>query len=133
MFLFVLIIELKTMQCKTKNSGKNYRFQNPLHQNYKHSKVLEMVLNDVLAPEHIHSVIVFTERSEFKTVMPENVCRGKSWLNYIKGFNQEVISPMKQKRVHYRIEKEVLEPSWKTDRQHVEYLKQKKLEKDSVS
>ncbi len=40
---------------------------------------------------------------------------------------------MKQKRVRYRIEKEVLEPSWKTDRQHVEYLKQKKLEKDSVS
>lgn len=57
-----------------------------------------MVLNDVLAPEHLHSVIVFTERSEFKTIMPENVCRGKSWLNYIKGFNQEVISPMKQKK-----------------------------------
>lgn len=94
-----------------KNSGyrkfikKSYKFQNPLHQNYKHSKVLEMVLNDVLALEHIHSVIVFTARSEFKTVMPENVCRGKFWLNYIKGFNQEVISPMKQKRVRYRIEK----------------------------
>lgn len=91
-----------------------------------------MVLNDVLAPEHLHSAIVFTARSEFKTVMPENVCHGKSWLNYIKGFNQEVVSPMKQKRVRYRLE-EVLEPSWKTDRQHVEYLKQKKLEKVSVS
>lgn len=112
---------------------KNISFKNPLHQNYKYSKALEMVLNDVLVPEYIHSVIVFTARSEFKAVMPENVCRGKSWLNYIKGFNQEVISPMKQKRVRYRIEKEVLEPSWKTDRQHVEYLKQKKLEKDSVS
>ncbi len=91
-----------------------------------------MVLNDVLAPEHLHSVIVFTARSEFKIVMPENVCRGKSWLNYIKGFNQEVMSPMK-KIIRYRIEKEVLELSWKTDRQHAEYLKQKKLEKDSVS
>ncbi|MGL5402841.1 MAG: nuclease-related domain-containing protein, partial [Acinetobacter sp.] len=29
------------------------------------------------------------------------------------------------KRIHYRIEKEILESSWKTDRQHVEYLKQK--------
>ncbi|WDZ51929.1 nuclease-related domain-containing protein [Acinetobacter vivianii] len=112
---------------------KSYKFQNPLHQNYKHTKVLETVLNDVVAPEYIHSVIVFTARSEFKTEMPENVCRGKSWLNYIKGFNQEVISPMKQKRIRYRIEKEVLEPSWKTDRQHVEHLKQKKLEKESVS
>lgn len=122
-----------------KNSGrrkfikKSYKFQNPLHQNYKHTKVLETVLNDVVAPEYIHSVIVFTARSEFKTEMPENVCRGKSWLNYIKGFNQEVISLMKQKRIRYRIEKEVLEPFWKTDRQHVEHLKQKKLEKESFS
>ena len=37
------------------------------------------------------------------------------------------------KRIRYRIEKEVLEPSWKTDRQHVEHLKQKNLEKESVS
>ncbi|EOR05708.1 nuclease-related domain-containing protein [Acinetobacter genomosp. 15BJ] len=111
---------------------KSYKFQNPLHQNYKHSKVLEMVLNDVLDPQYLHSVIVFTPRSEFKTEMPENVFRGKAWLKYVKSFNEEVISPMKQKRIRYRIEKEVLEPSWKTDRQHVEYLKQKKLEKESI-
>ena len=112
---------------------KSYKFQNPLHQNYKHSKVLEMVLNDVLDPQYLHSVIVFTPRSEFKTEMPANVFRGKAWLKYVKSFNDEVISPMKQKRIRYRIEKEVLEPSWKTDRQHVEYLKQKKLEKEKLS
>ncbi|OBY73735.1 MULTISPECIES: nuclease-related domain-containing protein [Acinetobacter] len=111
---------------------KSYKFQNPLHQNYKHSKVLEIVLNDVLDPQYLHSVIVFTPRSEFKTEMPENVFRGKTWLKYVKSFNEEVISPMKQKRIRSRIEKEVLEPSWKTDRQHVEYLKQKKLEKESI-
>ncbi|ENV09335.1 hypothetical protein F966_01992 [Acinetobacter higginsii] len=112
---------------------KSYKFQNPLHQNYKHSKVLEMVLNDVLDPQYLHSVIVFTPRSEFKTEMPENVFRGKAWLKYVKSFNEEVISPMKQKSIRYRIEKEVLEQSWKIDRQHVEYLKQKKLEKEKLS
>lgn len=111
---------------------KSYKFQNPLHQNYKHSKVLEMVLNDVLEPRYLHSVIVFTSRSEFKTEMPENVFQGKTWVKYVKSFNEEVISPMKQKRIRYRIEKEVLESSWKTDRQHVEYLKQKTLEKESI-
>lgn len=104
---------------------KSYKFQNPLHQNYKHMKVLEMILSDILEPKYLHSVIVFTPRSEFKTEMPENVFRGKAWINYVKSFNEEVISSMKQKRIHYRIEKEILESSWKTDRQHVEYLKQK--------
>ena len=104
---------------------KSFKFQNPLHQNYKHMKVLEMILSDILEPKYLHSVIVFTPRSEFKTEMPENVFRGKAWINYVKSFNEEVISSMKQKRIHYRIEKEILESSWKTDRQHVEYLKQK--------
>jgi hypothetical protein len=29
--------------------------------------------------------------------MPENVFRGKAWINYVKSFNEEVISSMKQK------------------------------------
>ena len=80
---------------------KSYKFQNPLHQNYKHMKVLEMILSDILEPKYLHSVIVFTPRSEFKTEMPENVFRGKAWINYVKSFNEEVISSMKQKRIHY--------------------------------
>ena len=35
-------------------------------------------------------------------------------------------------RIKYRIEKEVLEPSWKTNRLHVEHLKQKEIEKKST-
>lgn len=125
--------DVRQKQWTQKIYKKSYKFQNPLRQNYKHSKVLEMVLNDVLDPQYLHSVIVFTPRSDFKTEMPENVFRGKAWLKYVESFNEEVISPMKQKRIRYRIEKEVLEQSWKTDRQHVEYLKQKKLEKEKLS
>ncbi|WP_277560367.1 nuclease-related domain-containing protein [Acinetobacter beijerinckii] len=111
---------------------KSYKFQNPLHQNYKHIKVLEMVLSDVVDPQYLHSIVVFTARSEFKTDMPENVFRGKAWIEYVKRFDQQVISPMKLKRIKYRIEKEVLEPSWKTNRLHVEHLKQKEIEKKST-
>ena len=102
---------------------KSFKFQNPLHQNYKHQKVLEAVLADILDSALIHSVVVFMPDCEFKTQMPQNVFRGAAWTDYIKSFADPVIPPMKLKRIQLRIEKEVLEKSWKTNRQHVENLK----------
>ncbi|RZJ23042.1 MAG: NERD domain-containing protein [Acinetobacter sp.] len=104
----------------------SYKFQNPLHQNYKHMKVLEDVLSDIVEPEYLHSVIVFMPESEFKTAMPSNVFRGAAWTDYVKGFQDEVIPAMKLKRIKLRIEKEVLEKSWKTNQMHVENLRQRK-------
>lgn len=105
---------------------KSYKFQNPLHQNYKHQKVLEQVLADIIAPEYLHSIVVFMPDCEFKTDMPVNVFRGAAWVDYVKNFKEEVIPAMKLKRIQLRIEKEVLEKSWKTNRIHVENLKQRK-------
>lgn len=104
----------------------SYKFQNPLHQNYKHQKVLEQVLADIIAPEYLHSIVVFMPDCEFKTDMPVNVFRGAAWVDYVKNFKEEVIPAMKLKRIQLRIEKEVLEKSWKTNRIHVENLKQRK-------
>ena len=47
------------------------KFQNPLRQNYKHTKTLESLLG--LTDKQIYSVIVFIGDSTFKTDMPENV------------------------------------------------------------
>ena len=105
---------------------KSYKFQNPLHQNYKHQKVLEQVLADIITPEYLHSIVVFMPDCEFKTDMPVNVFRGAAWVDYVKKFKAEVIPAMKLKRIQLRIEKEVLEKSWKTNRIHVENLKQRK-------
>ena len=102
---------------------KSFKFQNPLHQNYKHQKVLEAILADIVDPALIHSVVVFMPDCEFKTQMPPNVFRGAAWTDYIKSFADPVIPPMKLKRIQLRIEKEVLDKSWKTNRQHVENLK----------
>jgi restriction system protein len=51
--------------------GKKYRFQNPLRQNYRHTKALA----EFLGIEHskIHSVVLFWSECEFKTPMPLNV------------------------------------------------------------
>ncbi|NHB59398.1 NERD domain-containing protein [Acinetobacter sp. 194] len=104
---------------------KSYKFQNPLHQNYKHSKVLEQILSDVVEAEYLHSIIVFMPDCEFKTQMPANVFRGAAWVDYVKTFQEPVISSIKLKRIQFRIEKEILEKSWKTNRQHVQNLKEK--------
>ncbi|MEG0482347.1 MAG: nuclease-related domain-containing protein [Acinetobacter sp.] len=108
---------------------KSYKFQNPLHQNYKHQKVLEEILADIVDPTLIHSVIVFMPDCEFKTQMPENVFRGAGWTDYVKNFKESVIPPMKLRRIQLRIEKEILEKSWKTNRQHVQNLKEKHIER----
>ena len=44
------------------------KFQNPLHQNYKHVKTLEALLDTPSAANH--SLVVFVGDSTFKTDMP---------------------------------------------------------------
>ena len=107
---------------------KSYKFQNPLHQNFKHEKVLAEILADIVEADLIHSVVVFMPDCEFKTEMPKNVFRGAGWTDYVKKFKQEVIPSTKLKRIQLRIEKEILEKSWKTNRQHVQNLKHRHSE-----
>lgn len=106
---------------------KSYQFQNPLHQNYKHEKVLAKVLADIIDPILIHSVVVFMPDCEFKTEMPKNVFQGAVWTDYVKAFKDETISSTKLKQIQLHIEKEILEKSWKTNRQHVQNLKNKSV------
>ena len=103
---------------------QSYKFQNPLHQNYKHQKVLQQILNDIVEPDLIHSIVVFMPDCEFKTAMPDNVFRGARWTDYVKTFQQPCISAMKIKRIQRRLEQEVLEKSLKTQRQHVNNVRQ---------
>jgi len=59
-----------------------FRFQNPLHQNYKHTKAVESFLG--LPTTSIHSVVVFVGRSEFRTYLPPNVTDLAGLIPYIK-------------------------------------------------
>lgn len=55
--------------------GKKFRFQNPLHQNYRHTKALEAFLG--LPPGHFHSIVCFIgETCQLKTELPANVVCG---------------------------------------------------------
>ena len=70
--------------------GKKYPFQNPLHQNYRHTQCLSTYLS--LDHALFHSVVFFIGDCTFKTDVPRNVLdRGLS--AYIRSFQRPVLTP----------------------------------------
>ena len=96
------------------------KFQNPLHQNYKHTKTLQALLE--LSDTQLFSVVVFVGDSTFKTDMPENVTYGKGYIRYIKSKNSPVLSDIQIKEVTEKIRAGRLTPSFKTNRDHVKHV-----------
>lgn len=105
------------------------KFQNPLHQNYKHTKVLESLLG--LNENQIFSVVVFVGDSTFKTEMPENVTYGKAYIRFIKSKQQPVLAEAEVEDITSKIETGRLTPSFKTNREHVKHVKTIVAEKES--
>ena len=101
-----------------KYSGK---FQNPLHQNYKHLKTLETMLG--VSQETLFSVIVFIGDSQFKTKMPENVTYARGSINYIKSKQKELLSEAQVMSIIDNIQTGRLERSFETNREHVAHVK----------
>lgn len=66
------------------------KFQNPLHQNYKHVKTLEGLLS--IPASAIHSLVVFIGSATFKTEMPANVTQAGGYIRYIKSMDSELLS-----------------------------------------
>lgn len=97
------------------------KFQNPLHQNYKHLKTLESLLG--LNEQQIHSVVVFVGDSSFKTEMPENVTYSGGYIRFIKSKTQQVLTKSEVAEVTSKIENGRLTPSFKTNREHVKHVK----------
>ncbi|MCI5138810.1 MAG: nuclease [Candidatus Electrothrix sp. AR1] len=100
---------------------KSFKFQNPLHQNYKHVKALEASLD--VPPNVIYSVVVFMGDSTFKSIMPANVTYGGGYITYIKSFREPVLSETQVQKAIAQIQSGRLTPSWETHRQHVHQLK----------
>lgn len=98
-----------------------HKFQNPLHQNYKHIKVLEECLQ--IDPGKLFSLVVFIGDSKFKTEMPENVVHGLGYIRFIKSKRELLLSDLEVDRVLKTIESGRLTPSFKTDRKHVSHVK----------
>ncbi|WP_264877414.1 NERD domain-containing protein [Vibrio agarivorans] len=137
----VFVVETKNMKgwiFGSKNqkqwTQKIYRhsskFQNPLHQNYKHVKTLESLL--AVDSEKLHSVVVFIGDSTFKTDMPENVTYARGCFEYIKKFEQPVFSESEYSQLVYSISEVKLKKGIVTDIKHRQHVKEIVEAKEAV-
>lgn len=107
------------------------RFQNPLHQNYKHVKTLQSLLD--LTDEQVHSVVVFIGDSVFKTAMPANVAYGGAYISYIKSKTKPVLTSEQVSQIKQQIDQGRLERSFKTNRAHIRHVRETLNTKASVT
>lgn len=107
--------------------GKKHTFQNPLHQNYKHVKTLQILLK--LDDDKIFSVVVFVGESTFKTDMPNNVVYPLGLLKFIKSHQTISFTPREMWRVVEGIEDAQLAKGFKTNKEHATNIKTAMQEK----
>jgi hypothetical protein len=98
-----------------------FRFQNPIHQNMRHLRAIQALL-DFLPSEVISPCVVFVGSAEFKTDMPEGVFTLISLIEHLQDQTQELMST---NRMHFcvgRIEAMRMAISGKTDVEHIQSL-----------
>lgn len=79
---------------------KKYSFQNPIRQNFRHTKCLSEYLE--IDSSSVHSVVFFIGECTFKAPMPENVLNS-GLSNYIKSYHQILLSPPEVDRISSEI------------------------------
>ncbi len=97
-----------------------YKFQNPLRQNYKHTKALESLLS--IPESAIYSVIVFVGESTFKTTMPDNVTYARGFIRYIKSKTQAILNDSQVQAVVSAIKSGNLKATFQAQRGHIRNL-----------
>lgn len=102
--------------------GKKYQLQNPLHQNYRHTKALSELLN--IDHKNFFSVVMFWGDCEFKTKMPPNVLNS-SYTTYIKSKTTVIFSDEQVTSIVRAIKQGMLPKNRATHKQHVADLKQR--------
>ncbi|HAV48659.1 MAG TPA: DNA topoisomerase I [Psychrobacter sp.] len=104
--------------------GRKYKFQNPLRQNYLHIKTLSDLLE--LEMSNFHSMIAFIGECELKTrdELPEYVLTS-GMASYIKKKQDKMLTDEEVKAIVEQIENNRFSKSWRTNRAHKAYLKEK--------
>ena len=97
--------------------GRKYRFQNPLHQNYRHLKAVQALL-DFLPAEQVFGMVVFAGDAEFKTNQPKNVHSLSSLLSHLRSLDQELLTQNRMQFCVGRLECLRLALTRETDVEH---------------
>ncbi|WP_223807938.1 nuclease-related domain-containing protein [Marinobacter sp. R17] len=138
----VFVVETKNMKGWIFGSAKqrywtqkiykhSQKFQNPLHQNYKHVKTIQALLG--LGDAQVHSVVVFVGDATFKTKMPANVTRGGGYLRFIKSYPDWILTAEQVKSVLETIASGRLASSLKTYREHLRHVQRLVTQKNGTT
>ena len=100
--------------------GQKTRFQNPLHQNYRHTQALSEFLG--ITPDHIHSLVMFWGECEFKTQLPPNVIE-RDYIAHITSKETVLFTDREVSTIVTAIKTGMLPQSWTTRREHIQSLK----------
>ena len=105
-------------------NGSKFKFQNPLRQNYLHIKTLADLLD--LELSYFHSMIAFIGECELKTrdELPEHVLTS-GMVSYVKKKQDKILTEDEVASIVEQIESNRFSKSWRTNRQHKAYLKDK--------
>jgi hypothetical protein len=105
--------------------ARKYKFQNPLHQNYKHVKAAQTLL-DFLPPEQVVGLVVFTGEAEFMIGKPKGVYSLEAVISHLKSFSQEVLTENRMQFCVGRLECKRLALTQETDIEHRASLQARK-------
>ncbi|MPW30578.1 hypothetical protein F9L16_16455 [Agarivorans sp. B2Z047] len=103
------------------------KFQNPLHQNYKHLKALESSLD--LKPTDLFSVVCFVGDSTFKTTMPENVTHIRGCLRYIRSKQESKFTEPEVAALTAKLQESKLKKGLRTSLNHKAHVRELVAEK----
>jgi restriction system protein len=102
--------------------GKKFQFQNPLHQNYRHTRTLSEFLG--IEHEKVFSVVMFWGEVEFRTTMPPNVL-SSGYASYIKSKSSVIFSDTEVQDMVVAIQNGMAPIGLVTRREHVIALKER--------
>lgn len=111
-----------------KNSRK---FQNPLHQNYKHTKTIQSLLG--VETDEIFSIVTFVGESTFKTKMPKNVTKGGEFISFINSKTDKILSENEVHKIVSMIKNGQLSKTRKTNKEHINHVRKIVKEKESIT
>jgi Nuclease-related domain len=104
--------------------NSKFKFQNPIHQNYRHVMAVRGLL-DFLPPEAVRSAVVFTGGAEFKTEVPDGVFSLPEFVTHLREQTSEVMSLNRMQFCVGRLETARLAVSGETDVEHVRNLRRR--------
>lgn len=96
---------------------RKHRFQNPLHQNFKHVKAVQALM-DFLPPEQIIGLVVFTGDAKFKSKRPAGVYSLEELIAHLKRLEQRQLSENRMQFCVGRLERRRLALTRETDIEH---------------